>query len=166
MSLPFLKSPVGEEPVVIEGTFRASASRLFRAWTTADELRQWFGPGDSGPSEVTVDAKVGGLWECVFSDDPNHSDILRGEYVEVLPDRRLVFTWRHIRTRPDHKLSETAMSLVTVEFEDVGHETRLRLVHEQIVSESGRLGVGGGWDSTFGKLQRFVAVETPSTAAS
>ena len=50
MSLPFLKSPPGETPVIVEGLFAASPDRVFRAWTEADEVLKWFGPGSTWSS--------------------------------------------------------------------------------------------------------------------
>lgn len=43
MTLPFLKSALGTEPVVVEGIFAASVERVYRAWTEPEELKAWFG---------------------------------------------------------------------------------------------------------------------------
>ena len=38
---------------------------------------------------AVLDARPGG----VFQLDPNHRDVIYGEFVEVVPFRRVVFTW-------------------------------------------------------------------------
>lgn len=43
-SREFLKSEPGMEPVMVEGLFRASPARVFRAFTEPDQVRCWFVP--------------------------------------------------------------------------------------------------------------------------
>jgi len=153
---PFLKSPKGQDPVVVEGVFRTSCERLFQAWTNADDVLQWFGPGDPGLETAKIDLKTGGIWEFAYAERDGKTDTLSGEYVEITPNERLIFTWTH-RRRDRHGQSETTHpSLVTVEFEDIGDSVRMRLTHENIRSEDGRLGVTDGWSATFQRLGQLI----------
>ncbi|MDJ0761134.1 MAG: SRPBCC domain-containing protein [Woeseiaceae bacterium] len=156
MKLPFLKSVPGEDPVVVEGVFNTSATRLFRAWTTPDEIVRWFGPGDTPLLSARVDPRKGGLWEFAYSERDGVQDVMSGEYVLVVQDEQLIFTWRHERRFSSGNVETTSPSLVTVIFEDANGGARLRLRHERIVREGGRLGVGDGWSRSFSKLQRLV----------
>lgn len=156
MKLPYLQSPHGNDPVIVEGEFRTSAQRLFRAWTTPEEIKLWFGPGQTGPAIAEVDLRKGGMWEFMFIEPDGQTDTLSGEYVKIAPGEQLIFTWKHERRLPDGETEITQPSLVTLDFEEVEGGTRLRLTHERIVKEAGRLGVGIGWGASFEKLKRMV----------
>jgi|GEM_PF-389034 len=160
MNLPFLKSVPGEEPVIVEGTFRTTAKKLFEAWTQPEAIKTWFGVGPTGPSSASIDLRPGGMWEFTFIESDGQTDTLRGEYVEIEPDTRLIFTWEHERQSSDGKVEVTPQSLVTLDFDLVDNGVRLRLIHERIVKESGRLGVCEGWNTSFTKLSQVVE-ETP-----
>lgn len=156
MKLPFLQSPHGDDPVIIEGEFRTTVERLFSAWTTPEEITLWFGPGLSGPAKAAIDLRKGGMWEFMFVEPDGQIDTLSGEYLEINTDARLIFTWQHERKLPDGKMEGTQPSLVTLDFEKTASGARLRLTHERIVKESGRLGVSMGWGASFEKLKRLV----------
>ncbi len=156
MKLPFLKSVPGADPVVVEGVFNTSAARLFRAWTNPDEIVRWFGPGDTPLLSARVDPREGGLWEFAYSERDGVQDVMTGEYVFVVQDEQLIFTWRHERRLSGGNVEKTSPSLVTVTFEDVDGGARLHLRHERIVRESGRLGVADGWSGSFSNLQQLV----------
>ena len=152
MSLDFLKSPPGQDPVVVEGHFNTSAARLFRTWTDPDELMQWFGPSPRGLVSARLDVEPGGIWECAFPAREGRTDKLTGEYLAVKQDSRLVFTWEHHRAHADGAVEKTPASLVTVTFTDTPRGARLHLLHERIEEEGGRLGVTDGWRGSFARI--------------
>ena len=156
MSLPFLKSPPGETPVIVEGLFAASPDRVFRAWTEADEVLKWFGPAPHSLETVDIDLREGGSWRFAFPkvDGPRNS--LFGEYLTVEQSRRLVFTWHHQRQFDDGQQETTPRSQVTVTFEPKADGTFVRLVHEAIREEDARKGVGRGWNAGFGQLHMVL----------
>ena len=156
MTLPFLKSVPGEDPVRLERHFNATVDRMYRAWTDPNELLQWFGPGQERLSSAKADVCAGGLWEFSYADRNGVQDTLKGEYVEVVPNSRLVFTWTHERRSGDGVVRTTAPSLVTVTFQERKAGVTLTLLHERIVEKSGRLGVAEGWNGAFGNLARLL----------
>ncbi len=156
MSSSLLMSSPGAEPVVIEALFAARPARVFQAWSSADELRLWFGSTDKPPRSIEIDFRVGGNWRCTFAADDGAQDALFGQYVVIEPDRRLVFSWTHQRTASDGNITTTQPSQVTVTFEATSDGARVRLIHEAIVREAGRRGVGGGWSESFTKLSELV----------
>ena len=164
MSLPFLKSPLGDEPVVVEGHFNASPERVFRAWTDSNEAKAWFGPGGNGLHSAKIDARAGGRWRFDYGVNDGRRDVLEGKYLEVIADSRLVFSWVHERHFEDGRVETTAPSQVTVTFASARDGTFVRLVHERIVRKSGRLGVGEGWDGTFASLEAYLAANVSSVA--
>lgn len=61
----------------------ADPETVFRYWVEPDLLTRWMG------RSATLEAHAGGLFRVQYND----SDIVRGEFVEVDPPRRLVVTW-------------------------------------------------------------------------
>lgn len=160
MSLPFLKSPHGSDPVIVENTFKASPSRVFRAWTEPTEVKAWFGQAPHSMASIEIDLREGGAWTFTTPPTETSRDILRGCYVTVEPDRKLVFTWIHTREFADGRVEVTPESEVTVTFEPVEQGTFVRLTHAGIRKEDGRKGVGSGWSVGFGAIQALLESET------
>ncbi len=73
-----------------------------------------------------------------------------GTYREVVPQRRLVFTWAWISTAE-------RVSQVTLSFEPTGKGTRFTLLHEQFFDMAARDGHERGWGGSMEKLARFLA---------
>jgi uncharacterized protein YndB with AHSA1/START domain len=129
----------------------APIEEVFRWWTEADRLREWMSP--LGTAGAEVDLRVGGTLRIVMRGAGTvieHS----GEYVEIAPPRRLVFTWVSPYTGPEP-------SLVTVELEPEGaHATRLHLVHSRLpesIAPSHRDGWGAMLDRLTGGLPAGAA---------
>lgn len=84
----------------IERTFAAPAVAVFEAWTSADLLRRWYPPGADWDTPVAeVDLRVGGLLRLVMRSPDGEEFGGGGEYREISPPTRLVFTWAW--DRPD-----------------------------------------------------------------
>jgi uncharacterized protein YndB with AHSA1/START domain len=101
-----------------ELTFRrvhhATPELLFDCMTTPEHLAQFWGPrGTSTPLDnITVDLRPGGAYRIEII--PTH--IASGEYVEIDPPRRLVYTWGW-EPRPDGDTSPVTPGSSTVEIE-------------------------------------------------
>ena len=76
---------------------------------------------------------------------------LVGEFREVTPPRRLVYTWRWLEGVPD-----TRESLVTVEFREDGARTEVVLVHDNFVGPGPVDMYDEGWRSGLSKLRAFL----------
>ncbi|MGI9323943.1 MAG: SRPBCC family protein [Pseudomonadales bacterium] len=158
MTLPFIQSAAGAEPVIVEGLFPASAERLFRAWTDALALKSWFGPAPEALESVEVDLRVGGEWSVSYLPGEAGQDRLNGSYETIEPCERLAFTWQHHRQFDNGRCESTALSLVTISFIAQGGSTKVRLVHSQIQRKEGRLGVSEGWSGSFARLSQSLSL--------
>jgi uncharacterized protein YndB with AHSA1/START domain len=69
----------------------APKEQVFRAWTTPEFIKRWWG-GDNGKvTAAEVDLRVGGTWRWVIF--ANGSDWgFHGEYLQVIPGERLLYT--------------------------------------------------------------------------
>ena|SRR5579862_3753950 len=134
--------------VRIVEVFDAPRDKVFAAWTEAEQLKRWWGPGIFETVDATVDLRVGGQYELLL--EPG-SMRLRGEFREVTPPQRLVYTWRWIEGVPD-----TRESLVTVEFRDLGERTEVVLLHDDFVGPGPVDMYDQGWRSGLEKLRAHL----------
>jgi uncharacterized protein YndB with AHSA1/START domain len=135
--------------------FDAPCERVFAAWTDPEELVQWWGPGAFKVSSATVDLRPGGRYRIVLEPPGGGGPlILGGRYREVVPPRRLVYTWRWEQGVPDER-----ESLVTMEFHDLGSQTEVVLVHDNFVGPGPVEGYRMGWESGLAKLSYHLQGE-------
>ena len=73
-----------------------------------------------------------------------------GVFREIVPDRRLVYTWAWEST-PERE------SLVTVEFRPHGQGTELLLVHERFADRDARDRHSEGWLGCLGRFERYLS---------
>lgn len=141
-----------EKPTLkMQRVFRASRERVFAAWTNPEELKHWFGPEDCTFHSAAVDLRTGGEYHIAASNEGRHYT-LRGQYREVNPPSKLVYTWRW-EGDPDFDHHE---SLVTVEFIDLGGSTELRLTQESLPTEESLGKHEYGWTRSIERLAQFI----------
>ena len=102
-------------------TIKSSPEIVFKALTEADELMRWF------PTLVESDPRPGGKfhfsWEFANASE-NGSQ--QGEYVDVLPNRKLSYTWT----------AESIPTLVTFNLTEADGETTVALDHASMQAEA------------------------------
>jgi uncharacterized protein YndB with AHSA1/START domain len=130
--------------------YPAAPEKVWRAWTDPQALKQWWAP----VSAAELDPRVGGRFRIVFGGADGKANECAGEYREVVPNRRLAFTWHWPRTTPER------ISLVTLTFTQIGQETELVLRHEEFFDEKARDGHKQGWTVSLEKLAVFLQSST------
>lgn len=142
-------SPITPTQLQITRTFAAPREKVFRAWTDPEIMKQWFAPSDEYEVEAELELTVGGKYRVKMK----HSKgvhIVGGEYREIKPPERLVFTWGW----EDGSVTET---LVTVEFREIEAGTELVLTHERFTDASWRDKHQQGWTGCLGRLEKRMA---------
>jgi uncharacterized protein YndB with AHSA1/START domain len=91
--------------------------------------------------------RVGGHFRVRFRTRDGLEHECSGVYQDVMPDRKLAFTWTW--TGPHER-----ESLVTVHLKPDGDGTLLTLTHEQIVVDTTH-DYRRGWTGALDKLERF-----------
>src|SRR5438105_4029413 len=137
----------------IKRVIKAPRHRVYAAWTDPAQLRQWFGPENVQTRELVADVRVGGKFRWNLNNAEGEKMTCRGEYREVQPGKKIVFTWQW----EDDEDWENHVSIVTVELDDAGAGTELRLTHEKLPNEESRDGHTRGWNSALGKLEKFFS---------
>lgn len=140
-------------PGVIEIRRRlpAPVSEVFKWWTEADRLREWMSP--VGTAEAHVELHVGGALRIVMRGDGMVIEHV-GEFIEIEPPRRLVFTWASAFTGAEP-------SLITIQLDAEGaNATNLHLVHSRLpesIVTTHRQGWGAMLDRLSARLPEAAA---------
>jgi uncharacterized protein YndB with AHSA1/START domain len=130
--------------------YRVAPEKVWRAWTDPEAVKKWWGPGNEPVSLAELDVRVGGRFRVVFGGSDGKAHDSQGVYQEVIPNRKLVFTWTWANSTPERE------SLVTVTLRPAAGGTELVFRHEQFFDEAVRDAHEQGWSGAFAKLERFL----------
>jgi uncharacterized protein YndB with AHSA1/START domain len=136
--------------VSIRRLLQARRELVFEAWTRPDLMTRWFFPDRGWSAVITSDLKVGGRYEVAMRDATGGLHTQFGEYREVVPVSRLVFTWNCPEL-------EVVDSVVTVDLVDHGQRTELLLTHELPPDPKIRRGHQEGWEGCLGNLEKMLS---------
>ncbi|HEX5619464.1 MAG TPA: SRPBCC domain-containing protein [Solirubrobacteraceae bacterium] len=145
--------------IAITRVFDAPRERVWREWTEPERFADWYGGPDAEVplATVTMDVRPGGRWSLTMLFG-SHEIRWAGEYREVVPPERLVFT---VTDRP----GEVARELVIVDLVDLG-DGRTEMRFQQ---RGGGLDADGyeraksGWGTFFKSIdERLVTPEGTS----
>jgi len=132
--------------------FQAPRERVWRAWTDPEALKKWWGPRDFDCIGAESDLRPGGKYRLTIRQrEKGEVFTAYGEYKEVTPPSRLVFTWRWEQW--DEAMWET---LVTVEFRERGGAAELTLTHERFREKTLRDQHEMGWTWTLDCLAKHL----------
>jgi uncharacterized protein YndB with AHSA1/START domain len=138
--------------VELQRRFRASPDRVFRAWTEPAALREWWCPPGWIAGTIEIDLRPGGRYRIDMSRLGDGARVaVRGEFLEVMPPRRLVYTWTW-----ENAFSDLDPTLVTVEIAGSEDGTILMLRHENFGDPGIRNQHRTGWITACNRLDRVV----------
>ena len=157
MTLEFVRTEPGEDPIIVEGYFAATPASVFQAWTDPDIVMQWFGREPNSLHSATIDLRRGGAWRFLESNDAEKSVGFEGKYLDIVPGERLVFSWSKVIAHATGERDATPTSQVEVTFKAKGNGTDIRLVHSAVHDEAARHGFGGGWSFAFGTMRTLLS---------
>lgn len=143
----------------ISRTFQANREKIFKAWTTADALKEWFGPTDDFSVPLAeVDLRVGGKYRIQMKAPDGEMHTVGGVYREVVAPEKLVFTWAWEAGGGcgDSKNEQPVETLVTVEFREKGQTTEVLLTHELFPNAESRDKHNEGWSGCLTRLGKVV----------
>ncbi|HKO88700.1 MAG TPA: SRPBCC family protein [Burkholderiales bacterium] len=84
--------PQAEHELVLSRLINATPEQLFRCWTDPALMKQWFVPKPWTIAQVETDVRPGGSSFVVMRSPEGQEFPNRGVYLEVVKDRKLVFT--------------------------------------------------------------------------
>ncbi|MBM3469008.1 MAG: SRPBCC domain-containing protein [Alphaproteobacteria bacterium] len=127
---------MGVQRLVIKKKFSAPREKLFAAWSQPDIMKHWLKPNAQWSALSKNTLAVGGKFHHTMVTSDGKSYMHEGEYKEVNPNRKLIFTWNSDYAKD---------TLVTVEFEDRDGQTELTLSHDLFTDEETRKDHFEGW---------------------
>src|SRR5262249_46948760 len=131
---------------------KARPSIVFEALTTPEGITSWWGP-DAGPVLLAVsDARVGGTYRVRFRmlDGSEHESA--GEYLEVVPPRRLVMSWQWVTGGEPDEVGH--VSRLEIDLRPIEIGTEITLTHARLATETSRASHERGWTGSVDKLVR------------
>jgi uncharacterized protein YndB with AHSA1/START domain len=148
---------LAEREVTITRVFDAPRALVFRAWTDAEQLAQWWGPKGFTNPICEIDARVGGAIRIHMRAPDGSVYPMKGEILELISPERLVFTNIAVDEAGNHIIE----GLTTVTFADEGGKTRLTM-HTRgsavaAVAVAYLQGMEMGWTMSIDKLQALLA---------
>jgi uncharacterized protein YndB with AHSA1/START domain len=136
----------------IDRDFATPPSAVFAAWTTAEHFARWFGGTDVQilADRLDYEPAVGRAWSATMVLPDGNTIDWTGEFLEVVPDRRLVFT---MTDQPD-KPSRLA---ITVELSATVSGTHMHMTQEAPnFTEEQRKATIAGWQTFLDVLQEIA----------
>ncbi|MBO9662776.1 SRPBCC family protein [Dokdonella sp.] len=142
-----------EREVVVTRTFDAPARLVFEAWSKPELFKKWWVPRSMGMTlrSCEMDVRTGGSYRLVFGDDPANTMAFFGKYLEVVPDKRIVWT---------NEESGDAGSVTTVTFDERDGKTLLvlsELYPTKEALDAAGTGAQEAMHETFGQLDELLA---------
>lgn len=138
--------PPASEQLTVRRTFVSPPDRVFRAWTSPEELKRWHSPGEV--TLVEVDLRVGGRYRVHMRAPDGKEHRLVGVYRTIDAPRTVSYTWQWE--------GDPNESVVTVEFLPRGTGTELVLTHSGFPDADTRGHHEHGWNALVTKLAAHV----------
>jgi uncharacterized protein YndB with AHSA1/START domain len=129
----------------------APRERIFRALTEPAELAKWWGPHGFTTPGIDLDLRVGGGYRFTMQPPGGDRFHLSGEFLEIAPPGRLVYTFRWDEPDPDDRETVVALSLG-----DVADATQVSLSQGEFATEARLALHRGGWTDSLEKLRELI----------
>jgi uncharacterized protein YndB with AHSA1/START domain len=144
--------------ILITRSFDAPAELVFRAYTTPELVRRWWGFETSEWLVCEVDLRVGGRWRYVTREEGGFEVGFHGEYREIDAPRRLVSTEVYEGAPvPDPDAAGTLNTVTLDEVDGVTTMTVLVQAPSQEVRDAIiESGMEGGMQVSFDRLEDLV----------
>ncbi len=146
-----------DRDLILTRLIDASAEAVYRAWTEPDLLVKWFAPLPYTTLVAELDVRPGGA-SLVVMRGPHGPDMPnRGVYLEVVPNRRLVFTNAYASA---WEPSDKPFMTVILTFEPEAGKTRYtaRVRHWTLADKEAheQMGFHQGWGICTDQLEAVV----------
>ena len=153
-----MTNETSDRELVLTRLIDAPREKLYRAWTDATLLKQWFAPLPWTTPHAELDVRPGGTSNIVMRSPEGNDMPCPGVFLEVVPNQRLVFTDAYTSAwQPSQKPFMT----VILTFEDEGRKTRYtaRVRHWTVADREAheKMGFHQGWGQCADQLTALVA---------
>lgn len=142
--------------ILITREFAAPKHLVYKAYTTPELIKRWWS-GDRGEVAIAeVDLRVGGRWRYVMTANGGFEVAFHGEYLEIIPNERLVNTEVYEGV-PD---AEASAATVTHTFTERDGRTTLTMLmacpSQEVRDAVINSGMEGGLQESLDHLERVA----------
>lgn len=148
-----MSANLADDELLITRTFDAPVEIVYSMWSDVEHFKRWMGPERFTCPQAELDFRVGGTYRAMILSEKNGENWFGGTYREIVPNKRLVFTFAWDNDGP----SSGVETLVTIEFRDRGGKTEQVFHQTPFLSVERRDSHIGGWNSSFVKLGTYAA---------
>jgi uncharacterized protein YndB with AHSA1/START domain len=142
--------------LLMSRVFPASCDLVFKAWSSAEHIRQWFSPAGCSVPEAEVEFRRGGVFNLCMRLPDGTDHWVRATFLDVVPPDRLVFAGAVSCAGIERFFGRT-----TVTFEPTGFGTKMTVQQEYDVRDPDFIGAiegaSEGWRTTLDKLGHLLA---------
>lgn len=147
-----------ERDLVLERVIDVPPERVWRAWTEPEQLTQWFTPAPWSTAAATIDLRPGGIFSVVMR-TPEGEEVPQGAgcYLEVVPNRRLVWTGALGPGFRPNKREQDALvftAIISIEPHGAGTKYTAHVMHEDAADAQrhAEMGFQNGWGAALDQL--------------
>jgi uncharacterized protein YndB with AHSA1/START domain len=137
--------------VVREVEIDASPETVWEFLVDPDKAVRWMG------ERATIDPRPGGAWQI----DVIPGNTAAGEFIELDPPHRLVYTFGWVSTRMDENAVPLDSSTIEIDLVPEGSGTMLRFTHRDLPNVQVTESHSHGWEHYLGRLAIAAAGGDP-----
>jgi uncharacterized protein YndB with AHSA1/START domain len=118
-----------DDQILITREFDAPRNLVYKAWTTPELVKRWWGAKRGEVTVAEIDLRVGGKWRYVGV-TPDGTEVgFHGEYREIVPNERIVSTEVYEGV-PQPEEGPELGTVNTATFAETDRRTRLTILVE------------------------------------
>ncbi|NAY92297.1 activator of HSP90 ATPase [Muricauda sp. JGD-17] len=153
------KSNLDNRTITIQRTFDAPLALVWKAWTQAEHIAQWWSPKGIITKVVEHNFTVGGKWKYIMPMPNGQEFIAEGEYLEIEEHKRIV-------SLANFKPMTEGVEIQAF-FKANGDKTdfTFNVVHptEAYKIQQEKMGIMNGWGSVFDRLDALLKNQINNT---
>lgn len=144
----------------VERIFDAPRDLVWKMWSEADHLKQWWGPKGWTLPVCEVDFRPGGVWHYCMRSPEGQEGWGKAIYREILAPERLVYTDAFSDAEGNVAEGMPEMEIV-VTFTEVDGKTKMNsqtlFASAEDLQAVLNMGMEQGFDETLGRLEDYLA---------
>ncbi|EKE12107.1 MAG: hypothetical protein ACD_14C00017G0003 [uncultured bacterium] len=157
-----------EKSFVLERVFDAPKEKVWKAWTTPEMVKKWWGPNGFSCPVANIDFTQGGKYLFCMRNEADSKDYWStGEYEKIEPMERIVVSDSFADAEGNRMPASyygmgsdwpTIMNIQTT-FDEVDGKTKLTIKYDNLAgfSEKDFQDMNQGWNESLDKLEKVLA---------
>lgn len=153
------KTETAVNEIVIHRVFNAPVEMVWKAWSTPEHMKQWWGPKGFSSPVCKIDFREGGKYLFCMRTPEGQDLWTTGIYKEIIEHQKIVWTDcfadenGNVVPGDHYGMPGMPMELeVTLLFENHGNKTKFTLLHKGVPAGEMTELTSAGWNEIFDKL--------------